>query len=116
MSDEEFGNLVLNVSSDDESVSAGAASSISSVIADRWQLTAEFENKQYLTDYIQQYTHKMTASHGKQKTKCNKHAEKHLQHYGYLRCSSVKCIKAPDDICTFVFKVCFVLFTFSSLL
>jgi len=116
MSDEEFGNLVLNesaVSSDDESVSVGA---VSSAIADRWQLTAEFENKQCLKDFIQQYTHKMTASHGMQKSKCNKHAERHLQHYGYLRCSSVKCIKTPDDICTFVFKVCFVTFILLSFL
>jgi len=45
----------------------------------------------------------MTATHGKQTTKCNLHPS-HLQTYGYLKCSSVKCYKHIGDACSFVFK------------
>ena len=72
-----------------------------------WQFIGEFISKNELEDYFQLYSHKVTATHGKQKSKCNKHNDGHLQTYGYLRCSSVKCIKEPGDLCCFVFKVSF---------
>ena len=109
--DDDIGPLVLeeeSVSGEAGSVSEGAGSvfeEAESATDARWQLTAEFSNKNDLKDYIQLYSHKMTATHGKQKSKCNKHTDGHFQHYGYLRCSSVKCIKVPGDCCTFVFKV-----------
>jgi len=71
----------------------------------RWQLVNEFKSKHELTDYLQSYTHKVTATHGKQKSRCNKHPDGHVQNFGYLRCSSVKCVKTPGDCCEFVFKV-----------
>ena len=72
-----------------------------------WHLVSEFKSNHELTDYLQSYAHKVTATHGKQKSRCNKHPDGHVQNFSNLRCSSVKCVKTPGDCCEFVFKVSF---------
>ena len=106
-------NLVMEDSAGDESTTTtttateSVSDGIESATDARWLLVEEFKSKNELKDYLQAYTHKVTATHGQQKSKCNKHADGHVQTYGYLRCSSVKCIKTPGDCCSFVFKVSF---------
>jgi len=92
-------NLVME-ETDTESVSTGeefATPTTTESGRTSWLLVAEFTSNQGLKDYIQAYTHKVTDTHGQQKSKCNKHPDGHVQTYGYLRCSSLKCIKTPGD-------------------
>ena len=71
----------------------------------KWESVAEFTNKFDLLDFLYGYSHKMTTSHGNQTSKCNLHCGRHSQVYGYYTCTSTKCIKAPDDKCSFRFRV-----------
>ena len=75
-------------------------------IGSGWHQINEFKCIEEMDEFLQAYTHKVTSSHGNQVSKCKKHvSDGHVQTYGYLRCSSVKCLKVPGDSCSFSFKV-----------
>ena len=58
-------------------------------------------------EYLASYGYKMTCSHGKQKSNCSIHPDRHLhrQEYGYLRCTSMKCVQTEGDACHYTIKV-----------
>ncbi len=72
---------------------------------DDWNVIDRFSDEN-LNDFLECYSHKMTMTHGKQLARCSLHPNLlHNQEYGYLRCTSMKCIQNQDDCCPFIFKV-----------
>lgn len=80
-----------------------------SSVKEYWEFVEQFESKSELEAFLSTYTHKMTATHGCQPCICSaSHSQIHSSHkqlYGYLRCSSTICCAAPEDRCSFRFKV-----------
>jgi len=70
-----------------------------------WVLYQEFKTKMELNAFLSGYTHKLTATHGNQKSSCIKHGGSHPQLYGYMKCSSLKFYSKEEDKCFFRLKV-----------
>ncbi len=70
-----------------------------------WQPLQEFTSVNEMNCFLNTYSHKMTASHGNQKSNCKIHIDSHPQLYGYYKCSSKKCVQDPTDICNFRIRV-----------
>ena len=69
-----------------------------------WEMLERFENRVELVDFLYSYSHKMTATHCNQQSKCILHI-RHKQSYGYLACASRKCILVDGDSCLFRLRV-----------
>ena len=89
---------------DDPTSSVDGASSVEDAPAD-WEIVKRCSGDTELVEYLYSLPYKMTATHGKQVSKCSLHTDGHKQLYGYYACSSVRCLGVQGDTCQFQLKV-----------
>lgn len=70
-----------------------------------WKVIQEFASAVLFESFLITYSHKMTATHGSQVSRCAFHSHKHKQTYGYYKCTSSKCIKDSGDSCSYQLRV-----------